>query len=164
MSEFKIPIAKPQKFDPVNNPWFWNPNRLGVKGPQKEFQAKLESLDPNLSTTWNPIMEKWMLWVRAPRLRSPLCQGWRLLFIHHDGQGGYLPLDERFLARLYSIDASRVGNAKQYFDRITREAERDKERADKQWQQDTIDAAMPSWEYSQIKNIGKGSKFSEYFS
>jgi hypothetical protein len=44
--------------------------------------------------------------------------------------------------------------------------DREKELADKRYQQDLIDSAMPSWEHSQIQVSGfgksNGSKFSTY--
>lgn len=128
------------------------------------FERMLESFDPEggLKCTWNPILERWQLWAPAPRMQHKVCQGWRLLFIHNGPSGEYLPLDERVLARLEWASARVHGSAKGYFARIQSEMERDEENKQKRLAAEAIDQAMPYWEHSRIKNIGKGSKFSTY--
>lgn len=85
-----------------------------------------------------------------------------------DEFGDYLPLDERVLARLYSASAAQWGNGKRYFEAVTAQLEREKAAREKQAHNDLIDAAMPSWEHSQIKVSGfgksSGSKFATYHS
>lgn len=162
---FRQPIAKPtQKLGPEHNPWFFNPNRCEVKFAPDWFRDKLRELDgyEDLSVTWNPILERWQVFSRAPKISHPICSGWRLLFIHNGPSGEHLPLDERLLARLYHASASAHGDAKKYFDRITQEMVRDKEAREKKNLNDQIDMSMPFFEHSQIKNIGKGSKFTTY--
>ena len=161
---FKQPLAKPRPLGPEHNPWYWHPGRVEARVGPPLFMAKLAEIDPNLSVTWNPITERWQVWVRASQVQNPLCQGWRLLFIHWGATHQYLPLDERVFARVYQVDGTHQGNAKSYFQRIEAEFNRDRERKDREWSQDTLDRAMPSFEYSQIKNIGLGSKFSTYHS
>lgn len=162
--QFAQQVARPTPKGPETIPWWWNPNNVYATQAPSWFRDKLEALDPNLAVTWNATTARWQLFVRAPKVQHPLCRGWRLLFVHHDGEGGYLPLDERIFARIYAIDARHQGDAKQYFERVVSEMERDKARAEAAHLQESIDIAMPHYEYSQIKNIGQGNKFSTYFS
>lgn len=166
--QFNQPIARPKPLGPEFNAWYWNPNRppAGPYRPSKEFLTALRQLDggEDLEAVWNPIQERWQLWAKAGHVSHPMCQGWRLLFIHNGAGGEYLPLNETALARLYWSSAAAFGSAKKYFDAIQREAEREKEAREKKNLQDQIDMAMPYFEHSQIKNIGKGSKFTNYLS
>lgn len=164
MSDFQITPTKPGPLGPETHPWFWNPNREPMRRAPEDFNKKLRELDPDLRAVWNPHQERWTLWVKAPRINYPLCHGWRLLFIHHSASGEYLSLDETFLARIYTIDSQRVGNAKQYFDRISSEMERDRLNKEAAFTAETIDRGMSQWDYSRIKNIGTGNKFSEFHS
>lgn len=163
---FSVEVTKPKQLGPSVNPWFWNPNREPGRRPNDSFVAELHRLDPDLRAVWNPVQERWALWVRSPKLAHPICQGWRLLFIHHAADGSYLPLDATFFARIYSIDSHRVGDAKKYFDRIVSEMDRDREKREAKFTSDTIDAAMPSFEHSkiQVSGFGKssGNKFSTF--
>lgn len=169
MNQINVPIAKPGSRGPEQNPWFWNPNRdSGLYRPSEEFLTKLHSLDDgeNLRATWNPILERWQLWHRAPRLSHPICQGWKLLFIHNAPDGSYLPLDELVLARLWSASGAAQGSGRAYFQRITDEMEREKSAREKRYQADLIDSAMPSFEHSKISvskfGHSNGSKFATY--
>jgi hypothetical protein len=165
---FRQAIAKPKALGPETNPWFWNPNQFGIKLAPQDFRKQLKSLGDELEACWNPVIERWQVFARTPKIQHKICQGWRLLFIVKDANGGFLPLDERTLARLYAASVLSNGNARQYFDRIVREMERDKEKRDRQYQADLIDEAMPSWHHSQISVSGygksNGSKFSTYHS
>lgn len=164
---FRQAVARPKPKGPEYNPWYWNPNRIGVQTTPDWFKSQLKAVGEELEVTWNPITHRWYVWSRAPRLQHPICQGWRLLFVNQDIDGAFLPLDERVFARLYAASTMAHGSAKAYFDRIKAEMERDKERAARKHQQDTIDLAMPSWEHSQIKvgyGPSNGSKFSTYHS
>lgn len=165
-AEVKQTIAKPVVRGPEYNPWFWNPARGSSRRAPSSFLQRLHDLSPSLEVVWNPILERWAVWDRAPRINHPVCQGWRLLFIHWDTDHSYLPLDERLFARLYAASADAHGNAKEYFARIVREMERDKERTEKANLADTIDAAMEHFQHSQISVSGagksSGSKFSTY--
>lgn len=157
-----IPVSKPKRLGPEHNVWFWNPNRLGAGPAPAWFAKRLKDVDPELAVTWSPLHERWLVWVKSPKFRQPLCQGWRLLFVHHDANRGYLPLDDRVLARVFEASVYTHGSAKRYFDRIIGEMERDDERKDKRLREEAIDRAMPHFEYSKIKNIGTGSKFADY--
>lgn len=161
---FKVPVQRPEKLGPEHNPWYWNPSRGSVKTAPDSFKDRLEAISDSLRLTWNPITERWQLWDRCPRINHPLCVGWRLLFIHKGLDGEYLPLDERLFARLYYASSDAHGSAKEYFLRVATELERDREKREKASRQDSIDSSMEIFDYSQIKNIGKGNKFSTYHS
>lgn len=164
LNPFKQEISKPKRVGPEHNPWFWNPSRgQFTKAPERFIELLKSEMGEELEVTWNPLTERWQIWSKAPRFQHPICQGWRLLFVHQDANGGYLPLDERVYARLYQASADKHGSAKKYIDRVISEYWRDKERTNERLKQEAIDQAMPFWDHSQIKNIGKGSKFSTYF-
>lgn len=159
--------ARPSRIPgPETIPWYWHPFRAGVRFGPDSFRAQLHQFDPNLEITWNPIRERWQLWMRKPALQNKLCWGWTLLFVL-DRDGEYLPPDNRVFARLYEASADKWGDGKKYFDHIQRQWEEERAKAESKWQQDTIDSMMPSWDYSQIKvamrGKSNGSKFSTYF-
>lgn len=149
---------------PETSPWYWNPNRIGAYEAPAWFMAKVRDVDPDrfISINWNPVIERWGVWYKKPSVNHKLVQGWTLLFVVRNDDGSYRPLDERILARLYEASGAKWGNGKQYFAAIVREQEREKERREAADLQETIDRAMPFFEHSQIKNIGKGNKFSRY--
>jgi hypothetical protein len=159
---FKVALPKGKRLGPEYNPWWWNPNRGSVAFAPTWFMEKLREVGPELSCTWNPIKERWQIWAEKPRMQNPICSGWVLLFVVQNEDGSYRPLDERVFARLYEASAMKWGNGKAYFEAIVREKERERERREKNRLQEQIDMAMPFWEHSQIKNIGKGNKFTRY--
>lgn len=154
---FSQSITKPTKLPPEANPWWWNPGRLEVEKGPNWFRRKLEEVDPGLEITWNRYGQHWSLWMRKERLQTPICQGWSLLF-HIPPRG----LDNSVLARLYSASADKWGNAKEYFRAVEDEIEYQRRKRDQASRQETIDIAMETFDYSQIKNIGKGNKFATY--
>jgi hypothetical protein len=165
---YTTPVAKKRALPPQANVWWWNPNRVGVKSAPDWFKHKLWLMDDKLEVTWNAYRERWQVWMRRPRLQSPVCQGWILLFINEDANHEYMPLDERLFARLYAASEDRWGNGREYFRAVERELEREKEKAEAQYRQDTLDIAMESFDHSQIKvsmcGESSGSKFSEFHS
>ena len=166
---FRQSIQRSQpKLDPETHPLYWNPNRIGAIQAPSWFMAQVESISPDLDVRLNPVTSKWEVWVRSPRFVHPFCQGWRLLFIHHDTQGQVMPLDERLLGRLHLID-TKNSSAKAYFDRVTSEIAREKARRERQMDQDTMDLALErGWDHSRIqvsmRGQSDGSKFSKYHS
>lgn len=165
---FRQTIAKPAKLGPETNPWYWNPNHPSVTFAPDSFRKRLKAeMGSELEVTWNPITEKWQVWSRAPKINHPICQGWRLLFVHQGSQQQYLPLDERVFARLFQASVHEHGSAKAYFNRVVDEMERDLVKKDERLKQEAIDQAMPYFEHSKIKvamrGKSNGSKFSTYF-
>jgi hypothetical protein len=164
----RVRPERPKPLGPEFNPWFWNPNRGSIKTAPDWFKAKLEGVADTLAVTWDPITERWLVWDRCGRINHPLCQGWRLLFIHKGVDGEYLPLDERLFARLFAASADAHGNAKEYFLRVATEMERDRAKAEAASLDDTIQHAMETFNHSQIsvamRGQSSGSKFSTYHS
>jgi len=162
-----IPLAKPGKPEPAVNVWFWNPQRYGIDHGPEWFTKRLHNIDPELEVTWSPMHERWLVWAKSPKLVHPVCQGWRLLFVHHDRDHNYLPLSELVFARIFEASVFAQGSAKAYFDRIIDEQERDDVRKETRLSTEAIDRAMPQFDYSKIKVSGygpsNGSKFSTFF-
>lgn len=148
---------------PEANPWWWNPNRVGLKSGPTWFMERLEEVDPNLTVTWNAYGQRWNVWARRDRIRSPICQGWMLLF--HVGPE---ELDNRVFHRLYSASADKWGSAKEYFLAVESQMEREREKRAKASTQDVVDQSMETFDFSQIKvamrGPSNGSKFSTYHS
>lgn len=166
VNPFAQTVAKPRKLGPEQNPWFWHPGRLEIKLAPKEFMDKLHALGEELSCAWNPIAERWQVWAKSPTVQQKVCQGWRLLFIVNEPDGSYAPLDERVFARLYHASVLKHGSGKEYFNRVMQEMERDQQKREQASLQDSIDAAMPSFDHAQIsismRGKSNGSKFSDY--
>jgi hypothetical protein len=155
-----------QALGPEYNPWYWNPNRIGaVKAPSWYMERVAREFGEDIDIVRNPISERWQVFSRFPKMQHPVCCGWRLLFVHKDVDGSYLPLDERLLMRILATDMTKQGGAKAYFDRIQNEQIRDRERAEKQALQDTIDIATETgWDHSRISTAGRGNKFTRFHS
>jgi hypothetical protein len=157
-----------KKVGPEEMPHFWHPGRPGVKTAPEWFKVELERFDPDLRVTWNPITERWQVWVPSPAAKYHLCPGWRLLFVHRGPSGEYLPLDDRLFARLYHASAAKWGSGKQYFARLQAEMERDRLKSEAAARQDTLDRGVDWWKTTQISvsGCGKsvGSKFSDHLS
>lgn len=154
-------------YDPTLNPWWWNPRQDAATPAPDWFRRQLHSIDPDIEVVWNRVRQRWQVWFKTARIQNKFVQGWNLLFIHHDAEGNYLPLDERLFARLHACSARANGPAKKYFNRIMDEHERDAEKREQRLSQEAVDRAMPQFDYSKIKVSGcgpsNGSKFSEFF-
>jgi hypothetical protein len=125
---FRQPVAKVTKpADVETHPWYWNPNRIGAIQAPSWFMERVNEIDPELDVRYNPVTSKWGVWVRNSRFVHPICQGWKLLFIHHDQDRQPMPLDERLLGRLHLIDMKN-SSAKAYFSRVMSEMERGRRR------------------------------------
>lgn len=161
----KIPVrhqvSRGKKLGPEHMTWYWNPFRAGARPAPESFVKKLREVDPDnlIDVRWNPIVEKWGVFYRNPKIQHPICSGWVLLFLVEPRE-----LDERVLARLYEASAAKWGNGRQYFAAVVREMEREEEARDKKRRNEAVDMAMPFWEHSRISTAGKGNKFSEYHS
>lgn len=163
-----LPVQKQKGLGPEHLAWYWHPFRASVKFAPASFRARLQQeMGDELDVTWNPMIERWQVWMRAPAMKNPICWGWKLLFIHNGPSGEYLPLDERIFARLYSASAAKWGSGKRYMDAILREMERADAQREQRLTQEAIDQAMPYYDYSQIKVSGcgksRGDKFATYF-
>lgn len=147
--------------------WYWSPTRVDIEFAPKRFLDELHLMDPNLTITWDRWNERWLVWMRQPRFQTKYSQGWMLLFPVQYGDGSYMPLDQRVMARLYSASADRWGRGKDYFSAIEREMERDKERATTSRMDDVKHAAGEYYDHMKIQVSGcgtsNGSKFADHF-
>jgi hypothetical protein len=158
---FKIPVAKPKRVGPEFNTWFWHPFRAGARSAPDWFSKDLHEVDRDLEAIWNPIEERWGIFMRAPGFEHPTCWGWKLLFLADN-------LDPRIFHRLFEASGRKWGSAKKYFDAVEREIKREDEMKNKQFNQDRKDETDPWFDFAQIKvsMAGKsnGSKFADYLS
>jgi hypothetical protein len=159
---FRQPVARPVQLGPEYNPWFWNPRRPHTVRPSASFMERLHEIDAKLEVTWNPITTRWQVWTPMPRMNHPICQGWRMLFVHQDSDGRFLPLDERLFARLYWSSADAWGSAKGYFDQVQRVEEEARARREAASVDQSYKLSQEYLEYTKVKNIGAGNKFSRY--
>lgn len=122
-----LPVARPKTIPPPESlTWWWHPSRAGVTTAPAWFRAKLEKVGADLECTWSPYHQLYLVWLKAPRVQTKPCWGWKLLFTFPPDK-----LDDRQFARLYQASARRWGSAKEYFDAIEREQRIEKERRDK---------------------------------
>ncbi len=157
---FQQQVAKPRKLPVEAIPHWWHPSRAEVTSGSapKEFIRKLNEFDPLLRVTQNQYTGQFGIWSPAPKNRNHISGQWTLLFMVN-GEDLMGPL---VFARLHQMSGEKWRNGKEYFDALMRESERQKEKRRKADLQDTIDHAMETFTYSQIKNIGKGSKGATY--
>lgn len=156
-----------KKIGPEQSPWFWTPDKGVGRKADPLFAKQLKELGEELAVSWNPIIERWQVWSRSPRINQKICQGWLLLFVVKGEDGSYRPLDERVLARLAAASVLEHGSGKAYFARVKAEMERDQEIADRDHDNERNDIADSWFNHQQIKvGYGKssGSKFSDYLS
>lgn len=159
---FSQPVSRGKKLGPEYNPWFWNPRRQPTQRPPEAFMKRLKEVDSALEVTWNPISARWQVWTPNPKMNHPICQGWRLLFVHNGANGEYLPLDERVFARLYWSSADAWGSARQYFDHMQSVMAEDKAKRDAAVSADGAYRGQDYLNYTKVKNIGQGNKFTRF--
>lgn len=147
--------------------WYWNPSRPGVQLGPEWFRSKLHELSDELEVTWDAYHERWLVFMRQPRVQHPIGMGWTLLCVVQDEEGSYMPIDERVLAHLYVRSRKKWGDGLKYFEAVQREIEKEKEAADKADLDENIQQATEAFTHSQI-SVGygpsNGSKFSTYHS
>lgn len=148
-------MAKPGPSKPETNPWFWNPGLYGVKLAPEDFRSKVKEISDDLEVTWNPELSRWQVFCKSHRVSHPISRGWRLLFIVKDESGGFVPLDERTLCKIWAIDGARVGDSKKYFDRIQAEEAREKAAAEKATSDEDWDGSGEYYDFTKPK-VGYG--------
>src|SRR5258706_12926833 len=111
--------SRPKPLPEEINHWYWHPNRADKIGPPEWFARQLQAFDNELQVTWNPVRERWLVWMLKPSVQRS--GGWLLLFPVQYSDGSYAPLDERVFARLYQSSQRVWGNGKCYFDAVKRE-------------------------------------------
>lgn len=147
-------------------PWYWDPQREGVKPPPAAFARQLREIDPDLRVCFNPVLERWVLWFKNPRIGTEpgfpafLRPGWQLLMIwEHPISHDYLPLTELLFHNIYVISRGRIGGAKQYYDRIQANIEREKAERDATYQNDRQAQQADFRSSLQISSAGRGNRF-----
>lgn len=153
---------EPQKLKPLPdeaNDWWWNPGRPTVPRGPDWFQRRLDELDDTLAITENRYTGNYQIWSKKDSLRNPICTGWVLLFLVHP-----LELDNRVIKRLIDASDRKHGSGKAYWQAIEDQMRREKETADRAQRDDTLARATEFYDYTQVKNIGSGSKFSKWHS
>lgn len=159
-----VAVQRPGPLDRGALPHFWHPNRDGIVTPDPAFAAKLAAVHPDLRLTRPPIkapvaVNAWLLWVKKESITHHLCPGWQLLMAWAIGTHP-LPLDERIFAAIAHFDRRHLGeNAVQYFDRIIRERDHDRDEKNVKHRAAVVYEAKDFMQSTKIKNIGRGNKF-----
>lgn len=159
LGHWNQPIQRNRTIPPIEaNPWFWNPRRFGAgwQAPSL-FLSRLREVDGELTVVFNKFNQDWGVWIRKDRLQTPICQGWQLLFRAPQ-------LDERIFHRLYEASARKWGSALAYWRAVEDQMRREQRHYEQKSSEMAVEKATEVFDYSQIKNIGKGSKFSTYHS
>lgn len=141
--------------------WWFHPDRPEThsRKPDPIFLRKLEEDFPGIAINWHPIKQRWQVWARSNAVQTPYCRGWKLLFFLEDANGGYVPLDDRTLVTIWLRSGKKHGDGLKYYDRLVAEELHQRKMKDKAMDQERDDKSSDYWGYTQIKNIGKGSKF-----
>lgn len=166
VGEIRVAPQQLKALDAGGVPHYWHPEREGVEPCPADFAAKLAAIHPDLRMVRPPTraplptqFQCWTLWTRKREITHRLCPGWQLL-LPWSFYGKALPLDERVFAAIAHFDSRKLGeNAVQYFDRLIRERDRDREKADVSHRADVVSDATDFAQFTKIKNIGRGNKF-----
>src|SRR6186713_1792240 len=159
--DFTMAKAPRKVLDPEFMPHFWHPGRFGVRLAPEDFRARLHQIHQDLEITWHPLRQRWLVWFKKPSVQTT--RGWTLIFIwEHALDYSYLPLNELVFFNLYQRSARAFGSAINYFDRITKEVAAAKERAAKSLHDEDAARSRDYFNYTKIKSIGKGSKFTHH--
>ena len=144
--------------------YFWYPQRFGVELAPDHFRQRVKDIHPDLEVTFHPLLQRWQVWYKRTRVQYEYCPGWLMLFVVETSTGERLPLDERTLAAIYQVSARAFGNGSNYWRRCEAEMARDNKIAvaDRERPRDAFSGEQ--YDYNQIKNIGKGSKFADFHS
>lgn len=138
---------------------YWHPQRFGARLAPERFRDDLHQIHPDLETVWSPVHERWIVWARSNLVRHPICAGWSLKFVWQTSNGGYLPLDARVFADIFSRDFRRYGGARSYFERFHSEFLRDEQHRKDVTNDESRWLRKDYNQYRKIKNIGRGNKF-----
>lgn len=160
LGAFQVGHGVPALVGPEHNWHFFHPGRVDALHAPEYIMREVKEIDPRLDVIWHPVKQRWGCWCVNRDITFPMCAGWQLVF-PWEVNGEFMPLDNRFLAMIYARSPRVWGSALKYWQRIEDEVIGDRKRADKQRANDTNDMAADYWDYRQIKNIGRGSKFAE---
>lgn len=173
--EFIVPLNQPKgKRDPEILAHYWHPQREGAIPPPAAFDAKLKAIDPDLFVCYSPVHERWLLWVKEPRIgrgsdaaaadaTQMYCPGWLLLMIwEHSQTKAYLELSDLLFMNVFMISRRRWGNAQIYYDRVMADIRRQQASAEKAYQDDRRTYQKDRRDGWKISSAGAGNKFALY--
>lgn len=127
---------------------YWHPQRFGVDRGPADFNRKLrDCFGDEVAVTWHPLRERWVGWAKSQRLARTKQCGWQLLFVVETSWGAGLPLDDRTIAAFASQSLRLNGSARQYWERIEAEIQRDSERRRQERRDDIHDWAHEQWQH-----------------
>lgn len=160
-------VQAPTALDPGALVHYWYPGRDGVETitqHHKDFAQRLADTSRELMLVRPPAgapmpSHPWLMWMRKPAVKHPLCPGWLLLFVWQDVNKVPLPLDDRIFANLYRISAGAFGGAEKYFDSVCKTIIADKARAAKQDKDNTDAKRKEVFASRKISTAGRGNKF-----
>ena len=157
---FEQQRVTPTTRDPEWEWSFWHPDRQGVKRAPAADLKTLHAFHPDLSATWHPLKERWLVWYRKPSIQHHLCPGWLLLFVwEHAVTETYLPLTiDLVIANCYARSRMLFPNGEVYLQRLLDEAERTKAAETARDQDEVQQRSKSYYDYTKIKSIGRGSK------
>jgi len=166
---FRTPVVTPSGELPDQAmDFYWHPDRDGVEAAPDEFMRDLRMVDhydrvrvvrpPEGAPLVYP--RAYLVWYRKPSVLHYLSPGWLLLRDWRDSKGEPLPLDGRVFSYLYSVSAEAFGGGRRYFEHCVEEMNRDKAKKEKVHRQGNHDRVEDYRQFTQVKNIGSGNKFS----
>lgn len=159
--KFNLPLNQHKGPPPPPDvlPWYWHPNREGVKKAPADFSARLHEIDPDLEVVFSPVHERWIIWCKNSRIQHWLCRGWQLIMLWENPvTHEYMPLSNLVFGNLYYISREKWGNGKRYYDRTVAEAKARKDAKEKTYQderQARQSEMAGSWK---ISSAGQGNR------
>ena len=157
-------------------PFWYNPANPQVhtfRQPPVPFMRQLHHVNPDLTVTWDPIIERWCVWALYKKKRLPWWMrpgrgqsgpgGWWIISVLEDAVGDpILVLDNRTLALLFYTNQEKYKAAGQGALMVEQAMVEEEKKNNAEWRDDAEYAAGEHYDYMAIKNIGKGSKFTEF--
>lgn len=148
--------------------FYWHPDRESVEVASEDFMRDLRAVDKldRVRVVRPPagaplcFPRAWLVWYRKPSVTHYLSPGWLMLREWRDVRGEPLPLDGRVFSYLYSVSAEQWGNGRQYWDHCVAEMGRERASKEKFHRQGNHDRMEDYRQFTQVKNIGSGNKFS----
>lgn len=140
-------------------PYYWHPDRENVQPAPAAFQKQMAAIDPDLRAVFSPVHERWLIWVKNPRIQHWMCRGWQLLFLwEHATTHAYLELNELVFHNLMLCNARRYKNGAEYFDKIEKSIAAGKEARNKRYNDERRGLQREMLDANKINNLGTGSK------
>lgn len=165
-----LPVERPREDPDVLPPWFWNPgNPMATHLPAsvslsryREVLAAIKKIDRNIGLTWHPDRHIWQIWYYKPGFTPtmPWTNGWVMMKeLEPFRDTAYI------LAVVKYMDmAARGISLKKLHDQRRQDRIDQRRRAREQRMARDEQIAGEVYDHTNIKNIGKGSKFATYHS